>query len=187
MLASGSVDCKVKLWDLRTKQSVHTLKAASKPILEVKLSGSYSGTYNDLFLVSSSQESTVRTWDFRSGRQISQLKSGHSKVQNLAINVKQKTLMSGHGDRHLRFWDLDKSKLVGTTPCEANPCQNLLCFEDIVFSGSSDGIKLFNISNFEMLDIIMKPASQIFDMKVKTGEALIVAEYSNVSKSVILS
>jgi WD40 repeat protein len=39
LLASGSVDQKVKLWDLRSRQSIFSLKGHEKPILEVKISG----------------------------------------------------------------------------------------------------------------------------------------------------
>ena len=37
LLASGGVDQKVKLWDLRQKGSVHTLKSHTMPIKDVKI------------------------------------------------------------------------------------------------------------------------------------------------------
>ena len=56
LLASGSTDTNIKLWDLRQKSSINTLRAHDKPINDVKISGSTSGSFNDLYVVSSSTD-----------------------------------------------------------------------------------------------------------------------------------
>ena len=77
MLVSGSVDTKVKLWDLRSKDSIHTLRSHTKPITDVKISDM---SFSDLdesvssavpFVVTASADSYIKTWDWRSGRNIS--------------------------------------------------------------------------------------------------------------------
>ena len=45
LIASGSLDTKVKLWDTRQKNSIQTLKSHSKPIMDVKISNSQSDHY----------------------------------------------------------------------------------------------------------------------------------------------
>ena len=35
LLASGSVDSNIKIWDFRQKSSIHTLKSHCKPITDV--------------------------------------------------------------------------------------------------------------------------------------------------------
>lgn len=77
MLASGSVDTKVKLWDLRSKDSIHTIRSHTKPITDVKIS---EVSFSDLnisvsstmpFLVTASADSYIKTWDWRAARNIS--------------------------------------------------------------------------------------------------------------------
>ena len=58
-----------------------------------------------------------------------------------------------------------------------------------MFAASTDSVKVYDSASTHILDIVMKPHSQVLDMKVKQGQAsqLLVAEYCKVNKSVILS
>lgn len=92
MLVSGSVDTKVKVWDLRTKNSIHTLKNHTKPVSAVKISA---GTEHDMFIASSSSDSYIKICTLRTGRNIASLRHDSSSIHTLAINSITKTLASG--------------------------------------------------------------------------------------------
>lgn len=83
LLASGSVDTKVKIWDLRTKNSIHTLKNHTKPVSEVKIS---EGAEQDMYVASSSSDSYIKICNLRTGRNIASLRHDSSSIQTIAIN-----------------------------------------------------------------------------------------------------
>ena len=139
ILVSGSNDTNIKIWDLRSKSSASTLRSHDKPITDVQISASANQQYNDLFLASSATDCYIKTWDFRSCKQISQLRHGSSSVQTLGILTNEKKLISGHSDRHLRIWDLNKSKIMSTTPSDSTVCQKLVSYgSKYILSGLND-------------------------------------------------
>lgn len=83
--------------------------------------------------------------------------------------IKNQKLVSGHGDRHIRFWDLSEKKMIRYTRAESTPCQYIHSYGENVFAGSSDSIKIYDSNSTQMTDVVMKPQSVIFDMKVKCG------------------
>ncbi|CDW90005.1 katanin p80 wd40-containing subunit b1 [Stylonychia lemnae] len=177
-LVSGSLDTNVKTWDLRSKKSMMTCKSHSKPITSVDIS------VDGRIVASGSQDTYVKIWENPSSRCIHQLR--HSQiagVTQIAINPKDVSLVAGYSDRFLRYWDLDIGNMICTTaPCDTTPVQKFWFSDDgaTVLAGMSDSIKVWDIEQATMIDIIMKPQSQIYDIKQ-------VAEYNSVGSSVILS
>lgn len=161
LLASGSVDTKVKLWDLRSKSSIHTLKNHTKPVTGVRISDS---TGSDFYVASCSSDSYVKISNWRTGRNIATLRNGSAGVCTIAINSKNKTLVSGHSDRQLKHWDLEKSKILNTTPGESNICQKLMFHEqenndntNMVVAAYPEAVKIYDIQRSSAMEIIMKP------------------------------
>ncbi len=102
-MVSGSLDTNVKVWDLRSKKSIMTLKSHAKPITCVDIS------IDGRVVASGSHDSYVKIWENSSARSIYQLKhnSTVAAVTSIALNPKDMTCSSGHSDRYLRYWDLD--------------------------------------------------------------------------------
>lgn len=107
-MVSGSLDTNVKVWDLRTKRSIMTLKSHAKPITSVDIS------VDGRVVASGSHDSYVKIWENSSARCIYQLKQNSSTaaVTSIALNPKDMTIASGHSDRYLRYWDLDQGQMV---------------------------------------------------------------------------
>lgn len=93
-LVSGSLDTNVKVWDLRSKRSVMTLKSHNKPINGVDIS------IDGRAVASGSNDGYVKIWENNSGRNLFQLKPfGNNQgisVTALALNPKDMTIVSGH-------------------------------------------------------------------------------------------
>ena len=106
-MVSGSSDTNVKTWDLRSKKSMMTCKSHSKPITSVDIS------VDGRIVASGSQDTYVKIWENSSGRCIHQLRHNHlAAVTQIAINPKDVSLVAGHSDRFLRYWDLDIGNMV---------------------------------------------------------------------------
>jgi WD40 repeat protein len=108
----------------------------------------------------------------------------------LGILTNEKKLISGHSDRHLRIWDLNKSKILSTTPSDSTICQKLVPHgSKYILSGLNDQIKIYDTTTSSVCDTVLKPPGNILDMAVSKGQRskLIVTEYSIANKSVVLS
>lgn len=80
VLASGSRDTTVKLWDLRTGQERNTLRGHSGPVLSLAFA------HDGKTLASSSEDHTVRLWDVDTGRETLTLSVPPEKPCPLALD-----------------------------------------------------------------------------------------------------
>ena len=118
MLASGSEDKTIKLWDLQTSECLATLEGHEDAVKAVAM------TPDGQLLVSGSADHTIKLWQLPDNADepicpdpIYTL-TGHSDwVRCLAITPDGQTLVSGSLDKTIKLWQLDtgelKSPLVG--------------------------------------------------------------------------
>lgn len=64
LLVSGSLDTNVKVWDLRGKKSLHTLKSHAKPITCCDIS------IDGRVIASGSADNYIKVWEGGSGRNV---------------------------------------------------------------------------------------------------------------------
>ena len=106
-MASGSVDFDIKLWDIETRQEIHTLyHQAQVQSLIFTRDGSrlFSGGFDTL----------IKLWDVNTGEQITQL-SGHlGDVTDLAFNPDETLLISGSTDGNVSLWDMSSLERIGS-------------------------------------------------------------------------
>src|SRR5271166_5546107 len=73
VLATGSFDSTVKLWDFASKKELQTLKGHTLPVYSVAWSP------DGKLLASGSQDKTIRLWDPKDGKSLRELK-GHTEI-----------------------------------------------------------------------------------------------------------
>jgi WD40 repeat protein len=106
-------------------------------------------------------------------------------------------VITGHSDRHLRIWDLNKGKLVGTSPADTKPAEKIVLTPDHqnVLAGLNDSIKIWDygqdarnvfVQGCPPSDIIMKPHSTILALTARFQAVHLVELLPN-AKSVMLS
>ena len=104
MLASGSFDDTVRLWNVATQQQI------GNPLTGYSVAFSHDGKT----LASGSYDHTVRLWDVASLTGIATL-TGHTyPVLSVAFSPDGKTLASGSRDDTVRLWDMATHRQIGS-------------------------------------------------------------------------
>ncbi|KAA8491736.1 Vegetative incompatibility protein HET-E-1 [Porphyridium purpureum] len=108
LIASGSDDRTIKMWDARSGVCVRTMAGHAHGVYAVRFSP------DGRFIASGSWDQTVMVWDAHTGARISTL-TGHSDpVWTLDFSPDGKLLTSGSDDRSIKIWDLQTCACVGT-------------------------------------------------------------------------
>ena len=125
MLASGSTDNTVKLWDARSGKLLRTLEGHGNSV--------YNLAFNPLgdTLASGSTDNTVKLWDARSGKLLHTLEHG-DWVWSVAFDPQGRTLASGSDDCTVKLWEPRSGKLLRTIETQ------LVRFVSVAFDRKGD-------------------------------------------------
>jgi uncharacterized protein with WD repeat len=134
VLASGSRDKTVKLWDTATGDLKRTLTEHTADVYDVTFSPK-----GDL-LASGSKDKTVKLWDARTGKVVRTLEGHTDIVRSVAFAPDQKTLASASVDLTVRLWDVETGKLKQTLEGHTKRVKSIAYSPDgsILASASSD-------------------------------------------------
>jgi F-box/WD-40 domain protein MET30 len=100
ILATGSYDTTIKIWDIATQKCIRTLKGHT--------SGVRSLQFDDTKLISGSLDKTIKVWNWRTGECLSTF-PGHSEGV-IGLHFEGNILASGSIDRSVKIWNfVDKS------------------------------------------------------------------------------
>jgi WD40 repeat protein len=98
ILATGSDDNTIKLWELNTGKLIRTLTGHSDWVLSLAM------TPDGQTLVSGSRDNTIKLWHLNTGKLLRTL-TGHKKwVYSLAVTPDGHTLASGSEDKTIKIW-----------------------------------------------------------------------------------
>ena len=106
MLASGSYDETVRVWDVNSGKALKALNGHTNWVNSVSFS-------LDGQLASGSNDNTIRVWDVNSGKALKILKGHTSWVQSVSWSRKG-LLASGSNDETVRVWDVSSGRTLKT-------------------------------------------------------------------------
>lgn len=142
VIASGSEDNSVKIWNLITSEEIFTLSGHSSFVRSVAFSP------DGKTLVSGSNDKTIKLWNIKTGKEICTW-SGHSKeVTTVCISSDGRTLASGSDDKTIKIWHPQTGRQNFTLTGHSNYIQSVAFSPDgrILASGSCDNtIKIWSV------------------------------------------
>ncbi|MGJ5672556.1 MAG: protein kinase domain-containing protein [Nostochopsis sp.] len=100
ILATGSDDNTIKLWDVNTGQVIHTLLGHSWSVLTVAFSA------DGETLISGSRDNTLKLWRVCTGEKIATLTGHVDSVTTVAVNPVAQIIVSGSRDKTIKLWQL---------------------------------------------------------------------------------
>jgi WD40 repeat protein/uncharacterized caspase-like protein len=151
LLASGSQDQTIKLWDLETGKLLQTFSGHSNRITAIAFVPNHA---DPPILVSGSGDNTIKLWNCQTGALLDTLLGHSGWVLAIALSADGKTLVSGSADGSIQRWDLEQreehkvlAEHQGWVSCLALSSDGKL-----LASGSYDNtITLWRFSNGELL------------------------------------
>ncbi len=108
IMASGSEDNTIKIWQLKTGRLVRTLSGHTNWISSLAISP------DGQTLISGSGDNTIKIWQLKTGRLVRTLSGHTSSVYTVAISSDGQTLISGSGDNTIKVWQLRTGQLIRT-------------------------------------------------------------------------
>ncbi|MHA1768963.1 MAG: WD40 repeat domain-containing protein [Candidatus Thorarchaeota archaeon] len=106
VVAAGSVDHTIKLWDIRTGECVGTLEGHTYPVLSLAFSPDGDR------LVSGSGDTTLAIWDVDNHTQLLQLRGHGFYVVTCDWDPKGDRIVSGSVDANIVEWDADSGEMI---------------------------------------------------------------------------
>lgn len=147
IIASGSDDGTVRLWDATTGRLVRELEGHGGQILSVRFS------HDGKYLASSSDDWYVRIWDAATGEMVRELGS-RKPVTSVCFSPDGSSLVSGSSGKYAYLWDVTTGKMVREFESYGGSTKTV-CFSpdgSLLASGSSDGsIHLWNAATGKLV------------------------------------
>jgi WD40 repeat protein/DNA-binding SARP family transcriptional activator len=129
ILASGSADRTIRLWDLRQRgEALHTLTGHAHEVTTLSFDR------DDDVLASGSADKTIRRWDVRSGQALEIVSSYARMVDAVEWSPAAPVLASGGADGVLRLWNTEEGSVRHIQP---RPAMRVLSL-----GFSPDGLRL---------------------------------------------
>ncbi|WP_026794402.1 serine/threonine-protein kinase [Planktothrix mougeotii] len=144
MLASGSWDKMIKLWDVQSQREIATLTGHSTDVISVAFSP------DGWTLASGGSDTTIKLWDVHSQREIATLTGHLGVVWSVAFSPDGRTLASGSYDTTIKLWDVQSQREIATLTGHSNWVMSVAFSPDgrTLASGSDDNtIKLWDVQS----------------------------------------
>jgi serine/threonine protein kinase len=159
ILASGSTDRTIKLWDLDQGKLLHTFAARS--LFSNVGHGDRISTLvfspDGATLFSGSDDGTIKEWDTNTRKLINTLPEPGWGISALTVTNDGWTLVSGGGDGVVHLWDLEKQALVASLTKHQDWVSGLIISTDsqtLISSSYDKKILLWDLKSDRILNML---------------------------------
>ncbi len=155
VLATGSIDNSIRLWDLAERHERARLTGHTKPLVSLLFSR------DGQMLASTSEDQTARLWEIATGNLGATLSGHMGSVNCIAFSPDGKRVLTGGDDETVRVWETETGKeLLKLKEHPAKALSNPASVWRVQFS--PDGSRILAVGNFVNIAV----------WDAKTGNAL---------------
>ena len=161
MLVSGGWDNTVRLWNVATRENIHTLKGHTAEVYAVAFSP------DGRIVVSGGWDNTIRLWDVVTAENIHTLKGHTAAISSLAFSPDGKILASGSYDRTIRLWDVAITTNIATLTGHKGRVLTVAFSPDgkMVASGSwDDTVRFWDVATAENINTITEHPGDVWSL-----------------------
>lgn len=141
-MLTGADDANIRVWDVGSRQQLHTLKGHKKSVTCLAMSS------DNKLIVSGSKDKTIRLWTVKKGKFVSRILEGHrGPVSCLTLTDDKHEIYSGSssalGGTALLAWDVLSGEM--NIPLREGHPDGITCLAsaqefNVLVTGSSDGV-----------------------------------------------
>lgn len=180
MLASGAIDGKIKIWDIRSKANIgNGIKGHMAEIKTLCLSPDCN------YLLSGADDKVCKVWDLRMSKTITEItEKSQGVITASEFSPTRKAFVFGSTDKTIKYWDMDENDLVNKngliflqifqTNFDRLPSLKLKfdANNNILFSATDGALKLFEIvdERLTLVDMIETGWTKFQDMFVSEND-----------------
>ncbi|GFN21443.1 WD40 repeat-like protein [Aspergillus tubingensis] len=180
LLASGSFDNTIKLWDAATGTLKYTLESHSGWVYSVAFSG------DGQLLASGSFDNTIKLWDTATGALQHTLESHFSWVYSVSFSGNGQLLACGSEDNTVKVWDAATGALKHTLEGHSRSVRSVAFSGDgqLLVSGSEDNtVKLWDAATGTLKHTLEGHFSWVYSVAVSgDGQLLASGSFDNTIK-----
>ncbi len=143
VLASGSVDKTIKLWNVETGQELRTLSGHGARVNTVVFSP------DGKVLASGSSDHLIKLWNVETGEELKNIEGHSDWVFSVKFSPDGKVLASGSRDKTVKLWNIETGREIKTLTGHADTVMSIVFALDgkTLASGSLDKtIKLWSVT-----------------------------------------
>ncbi|OUL31549.1 hypothetical protein BV372_20125 [Nostoc sp. T09] len=161
MLASGSDDQTIRLWNAHDGTCLAVLQGHTGGVTSVRFSP------NGQILASSSEDSSIRLWSVDRGTILKTLQ-GHTRwVRAVAFNPDGQTLASGSDDRTVRLWEVKTGTCRQTLPGHTGWVTSLSFSpngQTLASSSEDASVRLWSVQDGTCFKLLQGHSSCVWDV-----------------------
>ncbi|MBW4635599.1 MAG: PD40 domain-containing protein [Iphinoe sp. HA4291-MV1] len=161
LLASGSADQTIRIWDVNTGKCLTILEGHTKLVQCIAFSP------NGRTLASGSADQTIRIWDVNTGKCLNIFPGHINSVRSVAFSLDGKTLASSGYDKTVRFWDMDTRNCIQILQGYSNWIHDIALSPDgktLASSSDDKAIRFWDVNTGQCIQTLEGQASRIWSI-----------------------
>jgi WD40 repeat protein len=168
LLASGSQDTTLKIWNLHTGELLHTLKSYSGTVYSIRISP------DGRTIVSGNSDGTIKIWNLATGELLCTLDEHAHFINSLAMSPDGQIIATGSGDNTIKVWDFQAKQLLYTL---SEPINSIAISPDgkLLVSGDKK-IKVWNLATGELLRTLSGHSRNVNSIAISLDGQIIATE-----------
>jgi len=146
LLASGSSDKTVKIWEVVSGRLLHTFGGHTNWVNSAAFSP------DGRLLTSGSADKTVKVWEVASGRLLQTLRGHKDVLSSVAFSPDGRLLASGSTDKTVKVWDVADGRMLQTLRGHSSSVYSVAFSPDgrLLASGSADKtVKVWEVASWQ--------------------------------------